>query len=292
VRHHYDVGNDFYRLFLDRDLVYSCAVFAEDERDAPATDRDVLDRAQRRKLDLVCRKLHLRPGDRLLDIGCGWGSLVVHAAVEHGVEALGVTLSDEQARVARERAAGAGVADRVRIEVRDYREVTGRFDAVASIGMVEHVGAGQLERYAATLRDLLEPGGRLLNHGITTGRRDVVRELGRDHGSFVARYVFPDGALVPAYRTISTIERAGFELWDVEQLRPHYARTLAHWVRNLERDHEVARRIGGEDGYRTWRAYMAGSSIGFEIADLGVIQVLATRGPTDLGFGRRRMAVS
>jgi cyclopropane-fatty-acyl-phospholipid synthase len=289
VRSHYDVGNDFYQLFLDPDLVYSCAVFAEQDRDLPATDRSVLARAQQRKLELICRKLHLREGERLLDVGCGWGSLVIHAAREYGVEALGVTLSPAQAELARQRVQNAGLEDRVRIEVLDYRDVGGRFDAIASVGMVEHVGASELARYAGRLTARLNEGGRLLNHGITTGGRDVVRDLSRVRDSFVGRYVFPDGALVPAYRTVTELERAGLELWDVQQLRPHYARTLEHWVSNLESAADTARELVGERTYRVWRAYMAGSAVAFERNELGVVQVLAVRPPHELPFGRAWM---
>ncbi len=291
IRHHYDVGDDFYRRILDRDLVYSCAYFAEADRDAPFTDRAALDRAQSRKLELVCRKLDLDPGERLLDIGCGWGSLVIHAARHHGVRALGVTLSENQARTARERVAAAGLGDRVRIELRDYREVTGTFDAIASIGMVEHVGADQLPRYVAKLYSLLAPGGRLLNHGITTGQRDLVRDLSRDPNSFVGRYVFPDGALVPAHHMARHVEQAGFELRDVEQLRPHYARTTAHWVANIEAAYDHLRDLVGERTVRVWRAYLAGSSVAFEHGDLGVIQVLATREPATLPLDRDHHAL-
>jgi cyclopropane-fatty-acyl-phospholipid synthase len=292
VRHHYDVGNDFYRQFLDPQLVYSCAVFAEEDRHAPVTDGDVLARAQRRKLELVCRKLRLRPGQRLLDIGCGWGALVLHAAVHHGVEAVGVTLSPEQAALARRAVSRVGLADRVRVEVADYRELDprrGTYDAVASVGMVEHVGADNLDAYVAHLRSLLGPGGRLLNHGITTGRRPVVRDFAHERDSFIARYVFPDGALVPAHRMATAVERAGLEVWDVQQLRPHYARTLEHWVANLEANAERARELAGERRYRIWRAYMAGSVVGFEADDLGVVQILGVRAPNRLPFGRAWM---
>jgi cyclopropane-fatty-acyl-phospholipid synthase len=286
VRHHYDVGNDLYRLVLDRDLVYSCAYFADADRDAPVTDRAVLDRAQRRKLELVCRKLHLRPGERLLDVGCGWGSLVIHAARHHGVRAVGVTLSPNQATLARDRVAAAGLTDRVRIELADYRDVAGRFDAIASVGMVEHVGADQLPSYAAALHDRLVDGGRLLNHGITTGRRDVVRDLGAEPDSFIGRHVFPDGALVPTHHTVRVLERAGFDIRDVEELRPHYARTLQHWAANLEASWDEAVSVVGERTARVWRAYLAGSVVGFEWGDLGVVQVLATRGDADLPLDR------
>ncbi len=291
VQHHYDAGDELYRRFLDRDLVYSCAYFADADRDAPVTDPTVLDRAQQRKLELVCRKLHLHPGERLLDVGCGWGSLALHAARHHGVAVLGVTLSENQAATARARVAEAGLTDRVSIELCDYRDVTDRFDAIASIGMVEHVGAVQLDRYFAHLHDRLEDGGRLLNHGITTGQRDVVRDLSRDRDSFIARYVFPDGALVPAHRMVQHVERAGFELRDVEQLRPHYARTLRHWVANLEAAYDEVRDAVGERTARVWRAYLAGSAIGFERADLGVIQILATRGGAEVPLDRAHLAL-
>jgi cyclopropane-fatty-acyl-phospholipid synthase len=292
VRHHYDVGDDLYRLVLDRDLVYSCAYFADADRDAPVTDRDVLDRAQRRKLELVCRKLHLRPGERFLDVGCGWGSLVIHAARHHGVRAVGVTLSRNQATLARDRVAAAGLTDRVRIELTDYRDVAGRFDAIASVGMVEHVGADQLPSYAAALHARLVDGGRLLNHGITTGRRDIVRDLGAEPDSFIGRHVFPDGALVPTHHTVRVLERAGFDIRDVEELRPHYARTLQHWAANLEASWDEAVRVVGERTARVWRAYLAGSVVGFEWGDLGVVQVLATRGDADLPLDRDHLRLA
>lgn len=291
VRHHYDAGDELYRLFLDEELVYSCAYFAEEDRHAPVSDPAVLDRAQRRKLELVCRKLALRPGERFLDVGCGWGSLVIHAAREHGVDAVGVTLSENQAALARDRVAESGLDDRVRIELADYREVTDRFDAIASVGMVEHVGADQLDRYFAHLRGLLEHGGRLLNHGITTGQRDLVRDFAAEPDTFIGRYVFPDGALVPAYRMVSHVERSGLELLDVHQLRPHYARTLEHWVANLEANYDEVVDAVGERTARVWRAYLAGSVLGFERADLGVIQILATRGDADLPLDRDHHAL-
>ncbi len=291
VRHHYDAGDELYQLFLDRELVYSCAYFSDADRCAPAGDRAVLDRAQRRKLELVCRKLALRPGERFLDVGCGWGSLVIHAAREHDVEAVGVTLSENQAALARERVAEAGLGDRVRIERADYREVDARFDAIASVGMVEHVGADQLDRYFAHLRGLLRDGGRLLNHGITTGQRDLVRDFATEPDTFIGRYVFPDGALVPAYRMVAHVERSGLELQDVQQLRPHYARTLEHWVTNLEASYAEVVDAVGEQTARVWRAYLAGSVLGFERGDLGVVQVLATRGDVPLPLDRDHHAL-
>jgi cyclopropane-fatty-acyl-phospholipid synthase len=277
VRYHYDVGNDFYRLVLDRGMVYSCAYFDEADRHAPLTD-DRLERAQVRKLDLVCRKLHLQPGDRFLDIGCGWGSLVIHAVRHYGVRALGVTLSEPQAELAGRRIADAGLSDRAEVRVLDYRDVSGRFDAIASIGMFEHVGADQLETYFLRVFDMTADGGRFLNHGITTGRRDVVRDLTEDPKSFLGRYVFPDGTLVRAHVPVRLMEDVGFELLDVEQLRPHYVRTLAQWCERLERHADEARTLVPETTFRIWRAYMAGSVVGFESGDLGVVQVLGGKG--------------
>ena len=289
VRFHYDVGNDFYRLFLGQQLVYSCAYFPDDTPlDPPDDGDDGLDAAQSAKLDLICRKLDLRPGERLLDIGCGWGALAMHAATRYGVDVLGVTLSDQQVALARERARQDGVDGQVAFHLADYREVTGTFDAVASIGMFEHVGADELARYFATCHRLTRPGGRFLNHGITTGQRGIVRDLAHDDG-FVARYVFPDGALVPAHTALAHLEQAGFEVCDLEQLRPHYARTLTRWVARLEADADAARTVAGDATYRTWRAYMAASAVGFESGDLGVVQLLAARPPTDLPLRRDRM---
>lgn len=278
VQHHYDVGNDFYRLFLDDDLVYSCAYFHPDDDAPPGVAGDAaLGRAQRRKLELVCRKLGLRPGMRLLDVGCGWGALALHAAEHHGVRVVGITLAERQADFARQRVAERGLVDRVEVRVADYREVEETFDAVASVGMVEHVGSGMLSTYFRHLRGLLRPGGRLLNHGITTGRRQEARDLAAADDSFVGRYVFPDGALVPSAHVVARAEEVGFEVLDLHQLRPHYARTLEHWVHRLERRSDTARELAGERRYRTWRAYMAGSVVGFESGDLGVVQLLCQR---------------
>ena len=226
---------------------------------------------------MVCRKLRLRPDEHLLDVGCGWGSLVLHAASTCGVRATGITLSTAQARLARERVAAAGLEDRVTILEADYRETTGSFDAIASIGMVEHVGSDQLPRYFTHLRGLLTERGRLLNHGITTGQRQDARDMTTDEDSFVAHYVFPDGGLVPAWRTVREVERAGLEVLDVHQLRRHYALTLRAWIDRLEQRHDDAVAASSEADYRIWRAYMAGSVVGFETGDLGVVQVLAGR---------------
>jgi cyclopropane-fatty-acyl-phospholipid synthase len=274
VRSHYDVGNDFYRLFLDRRLVYSCGYFPSESTD--------LDAAQEAKLEHVCRKLRLQPGDRLLDIGCGWGALVLHAVQHHGVRALGITLSEPQAREARERIAAAGLEDRCTVEVRDYRDLPSdeRFDKIASVGMVEHVGRRRMRRYFREVARHLKPGGLFLNHGIVSleGPPGPLRRVSlvalRPLTSFIPRYVFPDSELVSVAELTAPGEREGLELRDVESLREHYARTLRHWVRRLEANHEVARRLVGEATYRVWRIYMAGSAHFFTAGHIGVVQTL------------------
>lgn len=270
IAYHYDLPQAFYETFLDADLVYSCAYYAD-----PAESLEV---AQRRKLEVVCRKLRLRAGSRLLDIGCGWGSLVLHAARHHGAQALGVTLSRTQAEAARRRVERAGLGHLVEVRLADYREVEGTFDAVASIGMLEHVGPEHLPGYLATVARLTAPGGLTLQHGIVMGDADRVR-TGRER-TFVSAHVFPDGGLVPAWRLARDVQRAGFELLDVEQLRPSYALTLREWVRRLEAARDRAVAAAGEVRYRTWRAYMGASAYSFEERSLGVVQVLGGRAAT------------
>ncbi|HWH35727.1 MAG TPA: cyclopropane-fatty-acyl-phospholipid synthase family protein [Acidimicrobiales bacterium] len=269
ISHHYDVSNDFYRLVLDEEMVYSCAYFASAEMDLAA--------AQRAKFELVCRKLGLRPGMRLLDVGCGWGGLVLHAARHHGVQAVGITLSRAQQELAAKRVAEAGLGDQIRVERRDYRDIDdGPYDAIASIGMFEHVGAGQARAYFDTLFQGLASRGRLLNHAIARppGTRGVHRR------SFINRYVFPDSELLELGRTITAMQESGFEVRDVESLREHYARTLRCWVANLESNWPQAQRLAGPARARTWRLYMAGCCRNFEHGQLGVNQVLAVkRGP-------------
>jgi cyclopropane-fatty-acyl-phospholipid synthase len=273
VRHHYDVGNDFYRIVLGPSLVYSCAYYEQEPSGSFG-----LDEAQRAKLDHVARKLDLKPGMRVLDVGCGWGSFVIHSAQRYGAHAVGVTLSQEQAALARERVAEAGLDDLVEIRVQDYRDIAdGPYDAIASIGMAEHVGYPQLPTYAAHLYRLLRPGGRLLNHAIS--RRPGPREHGHDRTSFIARYVFPDGELVPLSTMVDVLESAGLEVRDVESLREHYARTLRAWVANLEGQWDSAVALAGPGRARVWRLYLAGSALGFEANRLGIFQVLAVRTP-------------
>ncbi|MEE9096219.1 class I SAM-dependent methyltransferase [Pseudarthrobacter phenanthrenivorans] len=276
ISHHYDVGNDFYALVLGPSMVYSCAVWPPDGagQSANAKPEDGLDAAQEAKLDLVCRKLGLQPGMRVLDVGCGWGSFAMHAAARYGVSVVGVTLSTEQAVLARKRAADAGLTDRVEIRVQDYRDVgDGPFDAISSIGMSEHVGRAQTPAYAAALFGLLRPGGRLLNHAISWNAGPT----SPDPDSFIPRYVFPDGEMISLGEMVSALETARFEVLDVEALRRHYALTLRAWVSRLEQNWEQAVRLAGEGRARVWRLYMAASAIGFENGLTGVNQVLVRR---------------
>jgi cyclopropane-fatty-acyl-phospholipid synthase len=287
VVHHYDVGNDFYRLVLGTTMVYSCAYFDVDGDaslgellERQQTDESELDRAQQAKLDLVCRKLALRPGMRLLDVGCGWGSMALRAAAEHGVEVVGVTLSPSQAELARERVRQAGLEGRVEIRVQDYRDVDdGPYDAISSIGMAEHVGREQFTDYARDLLQLLRHGGRLLNHMIAT------HEDERAANPFIDRYVFPDGELMRVGEAVSAIEHAGLEVRDVQALREHYSLTLRHWVARLERRWEQAVAASSDGRARVWRLYMAASALAFEERKLGVNQVLAVRPLSDGSSG-------
>jgi cyclopropane-fatty-acyl-phospholipid synthase len=268
VRHHYDVSNDFFALFLDASMTYSCAVFAD-----PSSSDEPLEEAQRRKLEVVCTKLALQPGERVLDVGCGWGSFPVHAAAQHGVEVVGITLSEPQARRARERAAAEGVADRVQIHVADYRELRGeRFDAIASIGMVEHVGARNIDAYARQLAGLLGPGGRLLNHGIAR-----LRHGESEAGGFSERYVFPDAAPLHLSRIQFALEAAGFEVEHVEGYRQHYARTLTHWASRLDDNAEEAERLAGPERMRVWRLYLRAARSGFQTGFTSIYQVRCRR---------------
>jgi cyclopropane-fatty-acyl-phospholipid synthase len=268
VRHHYDVSNDFFALFLDDSMTYSCAVFED-----PSSDGEPLERAQERKLEMVCTKLALREGDRVLDVGCGWGAFPLHAATRHGVSVVGITLSEPQAALARQRAAAAGVGDRVEVRVADYRELRGeRFDAIASIGMVEHVGAAQIDRYAATLADLLEPGGRLLNHGIAR-----LRHGEPEAGGFSDRYVFPDAAPLHLSRVLLALERAGFVCQHVEGFAEHYARTLAHWAARLDANAAEAQRLAGSERMRVWRLYLRAARSGFQTGFTSIYQVRCRR---------------
>ena len=270
IAHHYDVGNEFYQLVLGKTMAYSCAYY--DQEPGPVFG---LDEAQLAKCDLVSRKLGLKPGMRVLDVGCGWGAFVCHAARQYGVEVVGITLSGEQADYARRRSIQEGVGDRVEIRVQDYRDVNdGPYDAIASIGMAEHVGQAMVPRYSADLFALLNPGGRLLNHAISR-RPGPPERFSRT--SFIDRYVFPDGELEPLAVMVGALEEAGFEVRDVESLREHYALTLRAWVANLEASWDQAVQLSSAGRARVWRLYMAGSALAFEGNRLGVNQVLAVR---------------
>ena len=281
IRYHYDVGNDFYSLWLDRRMLYSCAYFPD------GTDSEAeLEDAQLAKLDIICRKLRLRPGDRLLDVGCGWGALIMHAARHFGVTALGITLSDAQAALARERIAAEGLGDRCQVEIRDYRHLEGLppFDKIASVGMVEHVGVENLPTYFAALYRALRPGGLLLNHGIVSvgaarplPKWDWLEKRLWKRDAFLDQYVFPDGRLGPLSAVIAGAEREGFETRDVESLREHYALTLRAWLARLVRHRDEAIALTDERTYRIWRLYMAGSAFGFSTGRLNVVQTLLAK---------------
>jgi cyclopropane-fatty-acyl-phospholipid synthase len=264
VRHHYDVGNDFFQLFLDPSMTYSCAYFG-----GGAT---TLEQAQEAKLELVCTKLALQADERVLDVGCGWGSFAIHAARHHGVRVVGVTLAERQAELARELVRDAGLADRIEIRIADYREVTdGPFDAISSIGMVEHVGEERIDLYATRLASLLVPGGRLLNHGIAK-----LQDLDtNDEGPFSERFVFPDGVPLPLSRIVRSLERAGLATTHIEGLAGDYARTLGYWIESYEGRYEDAVRIAGIERARIWKLYLRAARQGFTTGWASIYQVLA-----------------
>jgi len=278
IQYHYDVGNDFYQLWLDHRMVYSCAYFA-----SPAM---TLDDAQEAKLDLVCRKLRLHPGERFLDVGCGWGALVMHAARHYDVQAVGITLSQQQLALARDRIDAAGLASRCRIELCDYRDVSrlGTFDKAASIGMVEHVGVDHLPKYFASVHGVLQAGGLFLNHGIVSVEashrlslgQQIERKLWR-RDAFIEQYVFPDGKLGAFHSVVGSAEGSGFETRDVESLREHYALTLREWVRRLESCEGEAIALVGQHAYRVWRLYMTAAEYGFAHGRLNVLQTLFSK---------------
>jgi cyclopropane-fatty-acyl-phospholipid synthase len=270
VSHHYDVGNDFYRLLLDETMTYSCAYWTSD----PSPTFTLAD-AQRAKYELVCTKLGLRRGMRLLDVGCGWGGMVMHAAQNHGVNALGITLSRQQESLARQRVRDTGLEDQIEIRYCDYRELTKeRFDAISSIGMAEHVGAAAFGDYAGTLHKLLTGTGRLLNHQISMPDG---ASRARGGPSFIDRYIFPDGELQPVGSVVKVLERAGFEVRDVESLRENYHLTLLAWLENLHARRAEAGELVGEERVRTWELYIAASAAGFNTGHLGIHQTLAIK---------------
>jgi cyclopropane-fatty-acyl-phospholipid synthase len=266
VRYHYDVGNEFFALFLDESMTYSCAIFSRGAK--------TLEEAQKAKLELVAGKLELEPGMRILDVGCGWGSFAIHAAREYGVSVVGITLSESQAELARKRVGEAGLEDKIEIRVEDYRRLPqGSFDAIASIGMAEHVGDAQIDLYAKTLFGLLRPGGILLNHAIAALDPDA-KPL---EDIFSTRYVFPDGEPLPLSRIQLAMERAGFHTGHVEGFREDYAETLRHWARRLDEHLPEAERLAGVERTRVWRLYLRAAGHGFTTALTAVYQVRARR---------------
>jgi cyclopropane-fatty-acyl-phospholipid synthase len=292
IRYHYDAGNDFFALFLDRRMVYSCAYFP--------TGTETIDQAQERKLEHICRKLRLKEGERFLDIGCGWGALVIHAAGRHGVRALGVTLSEQQHDLANRRIAEAGLQDRAEVRLMDYRDVAGTaFDKIASVGMFEHVGRRRLPEYFEHVHRLLAPGGLFMNHGIAGRPRargrtaEALRGLIEPHlvggATFRARYIFPSGDLVPVSEANLVAQKSRFEVRDVENLREHYALTLRAWAQRLEQRREEAIRLGGEKMFRLWRIYLGIASWQFEHGEFDLAQSLLqkpTGGPSGLPLTR------
>lgn len=273
IQYHYDVSNSFYKLFLDKNMVYSCAYFR--------SYGDSLDKAQENKIDYICRKLMLKEGEKLLDIGCGWGALIVHAAKKYRVNAVGITLSENQYNYVRERIRKEGVVDRCKVLPADYREVDewNSYDKIVSVGMFEHVGLKNAGLYFEQAFKLLKERGIFLNHAISCN----YHEYGKPPSRFIRKYVFPDGELLPIYLTLKKAEEAGFEVRDVESLREHYTLTLIHWVRNLERNREKAVEIAGEERYRIWRLYMSASAYQFMTNRVGVYQSLFVK-PDKSGF--------
>ncbi len=265
VRHHYDVSNEFFALFLDASMTYSCAIFSR--------GAETLEQAQVQKVDLVCRKLDLKEGERVLDVGCGWGAFVMHAARHYGVRAVGITPSPAQAELARKRVQEAGLDDRVEIRLADYRDLAGeRYDAIASIGMVEHVGAAQIDEYASRLGMLLDSGGRLLNHGIAR-----LRHTDPEAGPFSERYVFPDAAPLHVSRVLLALEQAGFTTQHIEGFADDYAQTLSHWAERLDGNLDEAQRLVGAERIRIFRLYLRAARRGFRTGFLSVYQVLCRR---------------
>lgn len=268
IEYHYDVSNDFYREWLDEEMVYSCAYFR--------TAADTLEQAQIAKLDHILTKLQVRPGDRLLDIGCGWGALIMRAARQFGARATGITLSKNQFELATRRIAEAGLQDRCEVHLMDYRDVTGKFDRIASVGMFEHVGLQQLGTYFRQIHALLDEGGIAMNHGITSADPDS-GETPMGGGRFIDRYVFPNGELPHLSLVMREMASAGLEVQDVESLRRHYAMTLRHWTTRFEAAGDRLREMVGEKRFRIWRAYLAGCAFGFSQGWIGLHQIVATR---------------
>ena len=274
ISYHYDLSNDFYQLWLDRDMAYSCGYFE--------TGEESLDEAQQAKFRLLCRKLRLKPGEYLLDVGCGWGGLARFAAREYGVKVFGITLSKEQLTLARERVNAEGLQDKVDLQLLDYRDLPqdGRFDKIVSVGMFEHVGHANLREYCEILSRAVREGGLVMNHGITSKHTDG-RQVGRGAGDFIDRYVFPNGELPHLSMMTAEISEAGLEVVDVESLRLHYARTLEHWSQRLEQNLEAAAKQVPEQALRIWRLYLAGCAYAFAHGWINIDQILATKPHAD-----------
>lgn len=269
IEYHYDVSNDFYKLFLDSNLVYSCAYFKHED--------DTLDQAQLNKLDHILNKVQLKQGDRLLDVGCGWGAMIIRAA-QRGAHAVGVTLSKNQFEYAKEKIAALGLSARCEVRLQDYRDVpdAGGYDKIVSVGMFEHVGMKNLPLYFSKMHELLKDGGAMLMHGITATHPDR-RQVGRGAGEFIDKYVFPDGELPHVSDVIRAMSQEGFEVVDVESLRRHYAKTLTHWARRLDARPDEAGAAAGQKRFRIWRVYLAGSAYGFRENWMNIHQMLACK---------------
>lgn len=283
IRYHYDVSNDFYRLWLDENMVYSCAYFEHGDED--------LATAQLKKIDHILTKIRVQPGQTLLDVGCGWGALVMRAAEKYGAKCIGVTLSENQVELARERVARAGLSDRVEIRLEDYRDLHGRFDRITSVGMFEHVGAKHLHDYFSKLRLLLDDDGIVMNHGITTtDPHDGESAWGA--GEFIDRYVFPHGELEHISTVLRAMQESGLEPWDVENLRRHYAKTCEIWADNFEANADRVRATVDDRRFRIWRVYLAGCAYAFAhdwVSLYQVVCVKANRDATTLPWSRRYM---
>lgn len=283
IEYHYDVSNEFYKLWLDENMVYSCAYFENGDED--------LTTAQLKKIDHILRKIQLQPGQRLLDIGCGWGALVLRAAREFDAQCVGVTLSQKQFDLATERVRAAGLSDRIEIRLQDYRDVTGQFDRITSVGMFEHVGRKNLPGYFEKIRDLLVDDGVAMNHGITSSDFGS-GETALGGGEFIDRYVFPDGELPHISLALEAMERGGLEAVDVESLRRHYAHTLNIWAERFEAHAEEVKRLVDDEKFRIWRVYLAGCAYAFEHADVSIYQIVCRkrgRGAKTLPWSRKYM---
>jgi cyclopropane-fatty-acyl-phospholipid synthase len=271
IQFHYDVSNDFYKLFLGDEMVYTCAYFKEWDNS--------LEQAQRDKMDLICRKLRLQPGEKMLDIGFGWGGLICHAAQHYGVKAHGITLSQEQHDYAHQRIDELGLSDRVTVEICDYADHVGHYDKISSVGMSEHIGTANYPRYFEKINSLLRDRGLVLNHAIARRAKATKRQAKkiRPERKFLLKYIFPGSELIPVGTTTDTLENTGFEVHDVESLREHYALTLKYWSKNLTANKEEAIRLVGPERYRLWAAYMTGGSVGFTAGSIKIYQVLASK---------------